>query len=427
MSFKFNLLVLFIVLSLFSNNSYSQIFDIYSYSNLNKDFDNNKHEVGANVNYFVGSNSINNNLSYALLKNQFIDDDLKKSSLLKANNNFGNHLQTNIYYATMPDTVLGVPDLGMRFGINYYSMQNINFSEDLYDLIFYGNKGYENKNADFSNLDVNRINYQSFEFGFFKKLLEKENGYNTVYLGLSLIKGQDYLYLYTNESSLFTATDGEYIDLSISSSYFTSDSSKSNIGTIGGLGASLNFYWAYEDVKHNSRFEISFTDLGLISWYDNPLNYSADTSIRFNGQEIDDVFNPDAANEITQDSILQTIYSHSDNKTFNKSLPARFQFAYTKRFFNDKYIPTIGMGYFFNSNQNILAFFLNNKYVMSPKFSLDFLLSYGGYTNLGVGLGLSFELIDNLKFKIYSPNVIGAIMPEKSYSNGGFVSMSYAF
>lgn len=403
------------------------MFDTYGYSNLHTGFENNKSVIGIDGDYFFGSNSIKNSLSNSLLSNSFIDDDLKKSSSLKDNNKFGNYFQSNIYYANMPDTLFGVPDLGMRFGMNYYSMQNINFSRDFYNLMFYGNKQYEDEYADISNLDINKLTYQSFEFGLFKRFAEKENGYHTAYIGLSLIKGQEYLYMYTNEARLYTAPDGEYLDLTINSSYFASDSAKATIATVGGMGASINFYWAYEDVEHKSRFEITLTDLGLVSWFNNPLNYSADTNIRFNGQEIDDIFNPESSNEISQDSILQLIYSKSDNKTLNKSLPKRFQFAYTKRFLNDKYIPTLGMGYFFNSNQFMPVIFLNNKLVMSPHFNFDFLFSYGGYTGFSLGLGLGFNIIDNLKFRIVSPNIVGALMPDNTYSNGAFVGLSYRF
>ena len=426
MNYRLTSILLFFVF-LINNSLYSQIFDTYGYSNLHSGFDKNKSLIGIDGDYFYGSTAIKNSLTNSLLSNSFIDDDLKKSSSLANNNKFGNYFQSNIYYASMGDTLFGVPDLGMRFGMNYYSMQNINFTRDFYNIMFYGNKQYEDEYADISNLDINTLTYQSFEFGLFKRFNEKENGYHTVYLGLSLIKGQNYLYLYTNEAHLYTAPDGEYIDLAINSSYFASDSIKSDLTTLSGMGASLNFYWAYEDVKHNSRFEITLTDLGLISWFDNPLNYSADTTIRFNGQEIDDIFNPETGNEISQDSLLQLIYSDSDNRTFLKSLPKRFQFAYTKRFLNNKYIPTLGMGYFFNSNQFMPSIFLNNKLVMSPKLNFDFLFSYGGYTGFSLGLGLGINIIENLKFNIVSPNIVGAIIPDKTYSNGAFVGLSYRF
>ena len=419
--------MLFILVLFGYNSLYSQVFDTYGYSNLHTGFDENKSIIGIDGDYFFGSTSIKNSLTNALLSNSYIDEDLKKSSSLGDNNKFGNYFQSNIYYASMGDTLFGVPNLGMRFGMNYYSMQNINFSRDFYNLMFYGNKQYEGEYADISKLDVNRLTYQSFEFGLFKRFAEKKNGYHTVYLGLSLIKGQDYLYLYTNEARMYTAPDGEYLDLTINSSYFASDSAKSTMATFAGMGAAINFYWAYEDIEHKSRFEITLTDLGLVSWYNEPLNYMADTTIRFNGQEIDDIFNPENSDEISQDSIMQLIYSKSENKTFNKSLPKRFQFAYTKRLLNDKYIPTLGMGYFFNANQFMPIIFLNNKLVLSPKLNFDFLFSYGGYTGFSLGLGLGFEIVDNLKFKIVSPNIVGALMPDKTYSNGAFVGLSYRF
>ena len=418
--------ILFFTL-LLNNSLYSQVFDTYGYSNLHSGFDKKKSIIGINADYFYGSTAIKNSLTKALIKNSFINDDLKNSSSLKDFNKYGNYFQSNIYYAYMGDTLFGIPNLGMRFGLNYYSMQNINFSQDFYNLMFYGNKQYEDKYADISKLDINTLTYQSFEFGLFKRFAEKNNGYHTVYFGLSLIKGQNYMYLYTNDARLFTAPDGEFIELTINSSYFASDSTKSTIATLGGMGASLNFYWAYEDIKHNSRFEITLTDLGLISWFDNPLYYSADTTIRFDGQEIDDIFNPETGNKISQDSILQLIYSSSDNKTFLKSLPKRFQFAYTKRFLNNKYIPTLGMGYFFNSNQFMPAIFLNNKFVMSPYMNFDFLFSYGGYTGFSLGLGVGFNIIESLKINIVSPNIVGAIIPNRTYSNGAFIGLSYRF
>ena len=419
--------ILFIVLVFSISFVNAQVFDIYGYSNLHTGFEDNNSIIGLDANYFQGSTSIKNSFSNAIMNGDFIDDDMKKSASLKDNNMFGSHLQTNIYYASMQDSLFGMADLGMRFGLNYYSMQNMSFSNDFYNVLMYGNKQFEGKIADFSGLDINRVLYQSFEFGFFKRIDQKDSGYHTVYFGLSFIKGQEYLYLYADKANFYTAPDGEYIDLDITSSYFASDSVSSNLATVSGLGASLNFYWAYEDVKHNSRFEITFSDLGLVSWYKNPLYYTADTLIHFNGQEVNDIMNNPTTKEITQDSILQQIYSNSDNKTFNKSLPKRFQFTYTKRFLNNKYIPTVGLGYYFNSNQFMPAFFLNNRFVMSPLLSMDFMASYGGYTGFGIGLGIGFEVFKGFRVNVASSNIVGVIMPDKSYSQSAFIKIDYAF
>jgi len=293
----------------------------------------------------------------------------------------------------------------------------------------YGNKMYEGKTADFSGLDINYLTFQSIEFGLFKRFQEPTNGYHTLYLGLSFIKGQNYHYMFLENATMYTAPDGEFIDLEMKGSYFGSDSVKADFSTVAGMGASLNFYWAYEDVKHNARFEVSFTELGLISWYENPLNYNADTSMRFEGVEVNDVLNStqNTSDEISKDSVINTVFSDQNNTTFNKALPKQFNLSYTKILLDKKYEATLGTGYIFNANQFMPSFYLNSKFVLDPNFNISLLVAYGGYTNFSLGLATSFKIKKQFRAYIGTTNIIGFILPEKTYSQAVYISLAYSF
>ena len=73
------------------------------------------------------------------------------------------------------------------------------------------------------------------------------------------------------------------------------------------------------------------------------------------------------------------------------------------------------------------AFFLNNRFVMSPKLSMDFMASYGGYTGFGIGIGIGFNVFKGFRVNVASSNIVGAIIPDKSYSQSAFVKIDYAF
>ncbi len=416
---------IFLIIVFSSVFSFSQINDAYSFLNLHSLQRGNKIILGTNFDVYLASNSIKNSLSNALLYDKFIDDELKASTKLKDKNYYGQRLQSNIYFSQKYDTLWGIDNMGIKVGLNYQSFKNIQFSKDFYNVLMHGNKQYEGKTADLSNLDVNTLTYQSFEFGIFKYFKEPKNGYHTVYFGFNFIKGQEYNYLYFNDAYLYTAPDGEYIDFNIKSSYFGSDSLNSNILTTNGLGGSLNFYWAYEDEKHKSRYEISLSELGLISWYKTPLNYMADTNIRLEGVEIGDLFDNDNLSDYSKDSLVNIIYADSNNATFNKALPKQFNFAYTKYLLDNKYIAKLGAGYIFNANQMMPVIFSDNQFFLSPDFNIGVSFAYGGYTGFRVGLNSSVLISNKLLIKVATTNIAGFVLDENTYSQALFLSIAY--
>ncbi len=418
-----------ILITLSFNTILAQINDVNSYSRLHLQHNEYSSIIGINADIYSGSNSIKNKFVNSFLTNSFIDNDLKQTTNLHDKNYFGFKNQMNISYSTLHDTLWKVANMGYKVSVNSYSFQNMQFSPDFYNLAMYGNKMYEGKTANISGLDINYLTFQSVEFGLFKRFKEPVNGYHTLYLGLSFIKGQNYHYFFLNNGNIYTAPNGEFIDLEIKATYFGSDSVKSNIMTVSGLGASLNFYWAYEDVKHNARFEISFTELGLISWYDNPLNYNADTTIKFEGVEVNNVLNStnNSYNEVSKDSVINAVFTDKDNRKFNKALPKQFNISYTKIMLEKKYELTLGAGYIFNANQFVPAFYVNNKVILDPNFNLSLLLAYGGYSNFNLGLATSFRIKKRFRAYIGTTNILGFILPEKTYSQALFVSLAYAF
>jgi hypothetical protein len=408
---------------------FSQVNDVYSYSQLHLQQANNKSIIGFNSDLYLSSNSVNTKFINAFYSNLYITDDLKNSVKLKDENYFGFKSQSNIYYSTIYDTVLGVANAGYKISLNDYSFTNTKFSKDLFNLVMYGNKMYENKTADISNLEINYLKFQSIEFGVFKHFAQPKNGYHTLFFGFNFIKGQDYQFLYLNKSSLYTAPYGEFVDVELNGAYFGADSVKTNYTSVEGLGASLNFYWAYEDVLHKSRLEISFTELGLVSWYKNPINYYADTTAHFEGVEINDIFNitKQSYSEISKDSIINEVFSEKNNKTFNKSLPKQFNISVTKILFNNKLNSALGLGYIFNANQFMPAIYLNNKYFFSPNFALSLITTYGGYSNFRVGAGVDFKIFKRFNGFLGSTNIMGFFKSENSYSQAAFVNFYYTF
>ena len=418
-----------VLILIFNNALFSQINDVNSFSRLHTQHNNFNSIVGVNADAYTGSNSINNKFTNAFLSNSFIDDDMKKSVNLHDINYFGNKNEINLYFSTLLDTLMGVADMGYKVSVNNYSLQNTTFSRDFYNIAMYGNKMYEGETAKFSGLDINYLTFQTVEFGLFKRFKEPANGYHTLYLGLSVIKGQDYHYLFLSKANMYTAPNGEFVDLEINGSYFGSDSVTSNISTVNGMGASLNFYWAYEDVKHKARYEVSFTELGLISWYQNPLNYNADTTLKFEGVEVNNILNTtsESYSEISKDSVIKTVFSKEDNSTFNKAIPKQFNFAYTKFLLENKFHLTLGTGYIFNANQLMPVVYVNNRFVLDPNFNLSLLVAYGGYTNFRLGISTSFKIKKHFTANIGTTNVIGFLLPEQTYSQAIYLSLAYSF
>jgi len=406
----------------------AQVNDINRYMSMHE-LDSCKSETGVIFNTFAASNSINNKFVNSLLNNQFIDNDLKRSNNIKENNYFGSEDIIGAYFIHLPDSFLNTNTFGYRISFENYNHRDMKFSDDFYNLVFYGNKQYAGNEADLSGFSSSMIKLQKFQFGIFKKSTMLTSKF-TYYVGLSLIKGQsDHFIRFYDPTSLYTAETGEYIDFQVLMNYFGTDTVRSKFTDIKGIGGAANVFFAWENTSTDLTVSLSMNYMGLLRWFDNSFTIHLDSTYHYEGMEIEDILNLGEAtfsSDMDMDSITEEFFNEADTSGFTRILPERMNLQVSKGF-NDNILITAGATYLINANHPLPVFYAVSDIYYNKKVAYYLSVAYGGYSNFQFGLGLSAKLFKQYKLRLGSSNMLGMFLPEQYYCQNAYLSLSYNF
>jgi len=412
----------FVVINLFSQNS--QIIFPCNLKNSDTIFT----ETGSSFYSYYGSNSINNNFANAILKSKLIDEDLKNSNQLKKNNLLLTDLSANCYFVHMPDSMLGLTGLGYRIGVTHKQFRSVSFSNDLYNLIFFGDDKFAGKSAVFNNTLFRSIDYQKFEIGLINKYSEQNNIIN-IYFGLNILKAQQLQTLNVNNGQFYTSPDGDSLNLATKFSFFSSNQSNKNFTNYNGLGLSCDAFFSITNLNSNITVTLSSEDLGYINWRNKSYYAGVDTSISFNGVEIQNIMNvsQENLNGLSKDSLMNILYDKNDTGSFSLSIPEKVSLEIKKDFKGRLNSIILGTNYIFDIGEKIPQIYCVQVFKISDALNIGTIENYGGASGFNAGLLINYQLNNNLYVNISSANLSGFIMSKEAFARSVFFSLSYKF
>src|SRR5690554_1919302 len=128
-------------------------------------------------------NSLNRSFIQKLFFGGYIDNDLKQSVADRFNgsNYYRGSMSPSANFTLFPDFA----KYGYTFSYRYTNYIDLEFTDDLFDLIFYGNSGTAGRRAILSKSNITYQTYHSFSFG----LVGKKSG---SFLNLGIYDGIDY-------------------------------------------------------------------------------------------------------------------------------------------------------------------------------------------------------------------------------------------
>ena len=218
-------------------------------------------------NYHINSNTIINDFTNHFYLSQFLDSSLKNrvAANLKYQNRLGLNADAGFYYKCSPDTLFGRPKLSIFIAIKNREHFDMRFSDDFFNLVFYGNRKFAGKTADLNNFNFNYLKYQQFTTGIEWSGLDHSA---KIGMGFSVLKGERHLHLNAKKAELYTNEYGEYVDFKSLINVSMSDTSNKGIKAINGYGFSTDlFFEAPYKTKHASgKISIKVSDLGFINW-----------------------------------------------------------------------------------------------------------------------------------------------------------------
>ena len=363
-----------------------------------------KDEVQLDFDFHMNSNSIPTTFAGAFLTGKDISDQLKgrvvsyAPKLMKYEDEFKAGLAYKHYFKK--------PSVALYVSYYHRNMRFMTTSRDAFELLFYGNKRFEDKTADLSNIRFENLMYNQYSIG-----ISKSDGHFFGGLNLSFLQGFNDQQLTNSKGSLYTAPYGEYIDAAYTMALNQANNGASKYFDLDGRGFSADLQLGYNTDKF--RIALTVQDLGSISWNRRPTNYIGDTSFRYNGVVISDLTNlaGSGLGGLNLDSVFSVLGPKKTNRSYTTTLPTTFQVTYSQllKVKDHSMILTVALNTRMLKNYYVYGY-VKASFLLSHNWTTSVSAGAGGYSlfNLGADVGKTWRNID---FILGSNNLIGSILP----------------
>lgn len=352
----------------------------------------------------------------------FIDAEMKQDAAAKLseNNTIGISLSSGLWM--MMPTKKNEDNIFLA-GIDYKFSESSQFTADLFHLVFYGNYDLQDYTAQIGGSKFSLTNIVEYKVGLLKNYNE---GYNTYKLGatIGLVQGISGLDINAKQATLYTANDGRYLDLDYDFSIKTSGNNKPSLANFAGAGISADIFGQLYFKGPEITVNAIVNDLGAIFWNNEPTKIFADSTLRFEGIEMNNLFG--ATNEATagnSDSLLAILGVTKEADVFTQALPTRINLSAGKLMGSEFYL-TLGLQYILNTPYKPLLFLQGTKSIPDLKLSLGVNAHTGGYGQFNAGIDITKSFGDLIELRIGSNSLLGVVAKNAFTGVGGYGTLS---
>jgi hypothetical protein len=362
---------------------------------------------------FQASDVIPLEAAWRILQNESITTALrdKMASKTGAKNRYEDWLRTGIFYEGFAKADTN-GRTGWYVGLEYANQRQIFFPEDAFNLVFFGNAPYEDDTLFIPDLTFQDLSYNRLRFGFSHSIYQSGSSLS-ISAGVSLYQGIGHTRLGFQNTSIYTAPDGEYLDIVYDTRIEQSNPGARKLGDFSGFGAALDLAIQWQKGDDFIRFDAQ--ELGFIRWSNDELWYYGDSSIRYEGLIIEDI-SGGAGTPLTSidiDSLAEALGLYRGVGSYGRNLPARINLQYLHMPAGGGvvyggnlhyrplkgYLPEISAmgGYRFGSSE-------------SASYTLTGRLAYGGFGGFQMGLGARMDW-KPIHLSIQAPSLLGFFSP----------------
>jgi hypothetical protein len=347
------------------------------------------------------SNALNRELLSKIAFGGHITDEAK--------NNIQNNLDRQNYYGGETSATISytwfhpVKNHGWSISYDYRSLNSLEFTDDFYTLVLYGNNQFRDVPARLGASSLKTFNYQSLSLGW----IDKKTGSN---LQFGIYDNRSFSDLELSETTLQTTynSSGDFSfaeELHLQAGSYSS--SLSNGSSLFSSGIGFGFSGEYIFKIDKSQFILGFEDLGLM--YFNGLEES-DTSGVFEysgfnwniGDEspLNDVFN-------TLEDSLSPAVNEVDKWIM---LPIFFKISYISPNFGNFYLRADGAYRIQMNFRPELGIALN--YRLNESNAVWIRPAFGGFSDFSIGVGTQLNLFENTLIQVGSNHLFGILSKE---------------
>ena len=354
------------------------------------DSDSSKFVTGAYGEIQYNSAAITNLFAKAFYQGEYLTKEIKESSINKLGNfnQLGLDANYGAYSSIRLKSFMGRNPYRLNWFMGLYNRAHTDLSvpENLFRLVFEGNKQFTGESIDISGFDFKLFNYQQLHTGLYF-----DNGLGQkIAISASYLNGNRYLSYSVPQLNFFTSDIGDQIAIDWDLTYRQANLENERYLRSNGYGFStdLMYQFSYHSVENSNNYmKIEVNDLGFINWSSKSQSITSSDSLLYEGYYIKNIqeIHDSLIQEVSVDSIVD---SHTYLKTdkFTTYLPARISLD-IKQQHNEKLAINIGISYRINANYTPLLF-VEAQYNITKKIIASGRLSYGGYTKLSFGMNV---------------------------------------
>lgn len=377
--------------------------------------------------YSIESESANNEIIEHYYRGKFISNALKDnvSKNLTEHNRSGGSINGGFNYI---QKFRSDSNAALLWSVGLHSRYylDLSFPQDAFEIYFRGNKQFRGKQAELDDIYLRSISYQQFYFGIHKDYYRSstQSGWSAA---LALNKGQKLFSLEIPKASVITADDGYYLDVDLSIKIRQNDSASSALSAFNGFGFS-GFLQYYHRNKQGHEFRMAANNLGFINWNNKSSYVPADSTFRFEGIDISQLFDFTDTVKATinnDSSFVQGFLTRREKQSFTHLLPFETGISY-RHVFNDRIYLESGIRQRWFTKA-IPLIYSEVAYQFNEQHKARTKLSYGNYSGLRLGLAYSFNYRNSWSFSIESDYLSSLLVYSSGRSQGAFVSLSKYF
>ena len=378
---------------------------------------NNGTYVEAAVDFYALSDQLSVIQINDLLNDDFLDQAEKDAltGSITSPLRYGYFREFSFTYRIPPREVFDQVTPGQGFRLRNTYLQSAKLDEGTLNLIFYGNKPFEDQTLQIGPAAYQTWYYTSLDYLFDVRL----DTMQSAEISVGVMLGHDHNSYRLGESSFYTAPDGEYLDADLN--YSLRDQSRESL-VLNGLGLGLGFHTNIA-LDHRKSIDIKVSDVGVMFWNRGYI-LDVDSAFRFTGAGFDNILNISDSLTDNLGNQYRRAFFYEEEGNYLTPLPFYLQTEF--RIHRKRVLQDIRLG----ADYRFLPGYLPRLYagvnlLMNRNLLLQFEGSSGGYNWYRLDMGVKFRMGYGWEAILSIYNLNGIILPDQPGGAGGYLRLRY--
>ena len=341
------------------------------------------------------STSIGKDITKSFFYGGFINDGMKGQTSARQQliNRFGIDLNSEIEYRNHTSKIFKDSTKGFLLKYGIYNFSAIEYAEDVFDLLFYGNSAFIGDTAFLTGSRFDSYTFQKIGFGWFDKYSKSSFTLNAIGVH-NIISGR------IENGSLYQSASIDSIGLSLDAKY-----NQSNSNAFCGFGLAVDIDYRFDMPKNKNEkiyFQLLMRNLGVVC-LPKVRSYSINSNVNYDAYSIDDLMNASTIFNDTEGT-LGSFSDSSSSGTDWKLLPALFQFTKLVDRSSMRKLQGFYGARAYLSSSFMPMFFSGMDYHPVKWYRIGLQASYGGFSNLRWGMYSALKF-DRFSLSLASENL----------------------